>query len=129
MQARATWLRDPIARNPDLLTWIGGRRARWPILSPAWMAVAWLAILDARAVRDYVSMLDESGTLPADSLPLRCPVLAPYGDTYTWVRYALAVHEGGPWRLRWTNIDNAPVGRAVYWNSAYVHLVGVAGSC
>lgn len=103
------------------------RRLRWLLLVLSWAVVGWLSVLDTLAVRDYVSMLDDSGTLPADSLPLTRSAPAEYADAHTWVRYALAVQEGGPWRTRWTDIDNAPVGREVHWTSGFVHLIAVAG--
>jgi len=46
----------------------GQPRSRWLILCLAWAVVAWLGTLDALAMRDYVAMLDDSGTLPVDSL-------------------------------------------------------------
>lgn len=103
------------------------RRTRWFILVVTWAIVAWLAVLDSLAVRDYVSMLDESSLLPADSLPLARSAPADFADAHTWVRYALAVEEGGPWRVRWTDIDNAPVGREVHWSSGLVHVIAAAG--
>lgn len=89
--------------------------------------VAWFAARDAFAVRDYIALLDESGTLAPDSLPLRRSVPSAYADTRTWVRYALAIDEGGPWRVRRTEDDNAPRGREVHWNSAFAHLIAYAG--
>jgi tetratricopeptide (TPR) repeat protein len=103
------------------------RRARWSLLAVAWAIIASLGVLDSLAVRDYVSMLDESSLLPSDSLPLARPAPADYADAQTWVRYALAVEDGGPWRVRWTDIDNAPVGREVHWSSGLVHVISSAG--
>jgi tetratricopeptide (TPR) repeat protein len=104
-----------------------GRWIRWSVVALAWIIIAWLAALDSLAVRDYVSMLDESSLLPADSLPLARSAPADHADAHTWVRYALAVQEGGPWRVRWTDIDNAPAGREVHWSSGLVHIISSAG--
>ena len=105
------------------------RRVRWFTLAVAWAVIGWLGVVDTLAVRDYVSMLDESSILPAESLPLVRSAPADYADAHTWVRYALAVEEGGPWRTRWTDIDNAPVGREVHWSSGLVHIISSAGGC
>src|SRR5690348_3179350 len=72
-------------------------------------------------------MLDDSGTLPAESIPLRSTVPADYADAYTWTRLALGL-KGGPFaRVRETQIDNYPYGREVHWNSAFVDLIAAAG--
>lgn len=101
--------------------------ARWIILVAVWLVVAALGFADALATRDYVALLDDSGMLPADALPLHRPVPAPYADAQTWTRLALAVDTTGGWQVRHTNIDDAPTGRDVHWNSAFVHLIALAG--
>jgi hypothetical protein len=103
------------------------RRAKWSILSLAWVIISVLALLDSLAVRDYVALLDGTATVSADSLPLQRAVPSDYADAQTWVRHALALQEGGGWQLRHTDIDNAPAGRDVHWNSAFAHAVSVAG--
>ena len=40
-------------------------------------------------------------------------------DGETWIRHALALTEGNSLRLRETDIDNAPHGREVHWNSGW----------
>jgi tetratricopeptide (TPR) repeat protein len=100
---------------------------RWLILSLVWILVACLATLDSLAVRDYVALIDASGTVAADSLPFVRPVPADYADAQTWVRYAIALDSGAPWQLRHTDIDNAPSGRDVHWNSAFAQLIAAAG--
>ncbi|MEO5816042.1 MAG: hypothetical protein ABIT20_12260 [Gemmatimonadaceae bacterium] len=102
-------------------------RLRWLILSCVWALIAWLAVLDSLAVRDYVALLDDSAVLPTASLPLRRTVPSDYADAQTWVRYALALDSTAAWRIRHTDIDNAPYGRAVHWNSGFAHLVAAAG--
>jgi tetratricopeptide (TPR) repeat protein len=39
----------------------------------------------------------------------------------------LALDNEGGWRLRWTDIDNAPRGREVYWSSLFAQAVRGAG--
>lgn len=40
-------------------------------------------------------------------------------DGYVWNRHAEKLGENGNWRLRTTDLDNAPEGREVHWNSAF----------
>jgi hypothetical protein len=103
------------------------RRTKWSILSLAWIVLAVLALLDTLAVRDYVALLDGTAAVSADGLPLQRSVPSDYADAQTWVRHALALQEGGGWQLRHTDIDNAPAGREVHWNSAFAHAISVAG--
>jgi hypothetical protein len=102
-------------------------RARWIALALAWLVVALLAVVDARAERDYVTLLDESGMLPTDSLAMTRPVPANYADAQTWTRYAVAIEHGAPRRLHFTHDDNAPAGRAVHWNTAFMNAIALAG--
>ena len=101
--------------------------ARWLILIVTWSILAILVIAESGAMREYVAMLDASSTLPDDSLSLHRAAPADYADAYTWTRLAVAAEEGAPWQTRWTNIDNAPYGREVHWNSLLVHLIAGAG--
>ncbi|HEY4306385.1 MAG TPA: hypothetical protein VGM82_18065 [Gemmatimonadaceae bacterium] len=113
---------SPVARLSDERPAV-----RWIILGCVWLLVLALAVADTLATRDYVAMLDDSGTLPADSLPMRRALPAPYADAQTWTRLALAADTSGDWQIRRTMIDNAPDGREVHWNSGFVHLVAIAG--
>ena len=49
-------------------------------------------------------------------------------DVDMWIRYALALLEGeeGP-RSHHTNVDNAPAGREVHWNSALTWWIAGLG--
>ncbi len=40
-------------------------------------------------------------------------------DGYVWNRHAEKLGENGQWRVRHTDMDNAPEGREVHWNSAF----------
>jgi len=44
-------------------------------------------------------------------------------DGYKWIPYARHMAATGEWRLRWTDTDNAPNGRAVHWNSGLAWLL------
>ncbi|HEY9227617.1 MAG TPA: hypothetical protein VIP11_13260, partial [Gemmatimonadaceae bacterium] len=106
-----------------------GFRRWWQllILPACWLIILAVATADVLATRDYVAMLDESSTLPADSLPFQRDSPAEYGDTRTWVRYAVSLGGTTQWQLRRTDIDNAPFGRDVHWSSAFAHLLTAAG--
>jgi len=88
----------------------------WLILVVVWTAVTYAVITESLAMRGYIGMLNDSGTLPAETLPLRSIVPADYADAYTWTRLALGL-SGAPARVRETRIDNYPDGREVHWNS------------
>jgi tetratricopeptide (TPR) repeat protein len=105
-----------------------GPRARWLIMGATWAFVAVLALWHTAVMRDYVGLLDQVGrpAVPAD-LPMVRPLPGSFADAQAWVRYALACQEGAPWQVRHTTIDNAPQGREVHWNSAFVHAVSAAG--
>lgn len=49
-------------------------------------------------------------------------------DPYCWLTYAQQMIEHGTWRVRWTDFDNVPVGRAVHWSQSVSWcLVGLGG--
>ncbi len=105
-------------------------RTRWLVLSAVWMLVALLAAWHAFAFRDYVELLNRAAPrVPPAVTPLQRIAPTNYADAQTWVRYALEFDRGAPWRVRFTQNDNAPVGREVHWNSAFAHLVATAGRC
>ncbi|MDQ8166095.1 MAG: hypothetical protein P3A28_10125 [Gemmatimonadota bacterium] len=104
-----------------------GRRARWVIMAVVWVMVAILALRDSSATRDYVAMLDASGTRQTDSLPLVRPAPAGRADATVWARLAIESANNGSARLRRTEMDNAPTGRDVHWNSALIQLVALSG--
>jgi hypothetical protein len=39
-------------------------------------------------------------------------------DSYLWMTYARRIANGETWRVRWTESDNAPYGRAVHWSQS-----------
>ena len=103
-------------------------RTRWLIMLGAWALVAALVLWHTRATRDYIAVLDGAGLRGGTATtPLRRPCPSNFADAQTWLRYALALQEGAPWQVRFTDIDNAPAGREVHWNSAFAHLIAAAG--
>lgn len=93
-----------------------------------WLVAATFVVWHAGAVATY---LDRVSATTFSSAPVETPLrrvpqaLAPDGQV--WVRHALALAESGEWRLRSTNIDNAPDGRPVYWNSAWALWLEACG--
>jgi hypothetical protein len=53
------------------------------------------------------------------------PAFAP--DAQVWIRHGLSLDEGDALRLRHTDIDNAPMGREVHWNSGWAWAIAGAG--
>lgn len=94
-----------------------------------WIICAALILLHARAVRDYVGLLNGIGMKNPRSAatPLRQVVPARYADAQMWVRHVLTAEETGVARLRFTPVDNAPEGRPVHWSSGFAWLVRGAG--
>jgi len=48
-------------------------------------------------------------------------------DGQTWIRHSLALAEGNNLRLRETDLDNAPAGREVHWNSGWAWWLVLMG--
>jgi tetratricopeptide (TPR) repeat protein len=61
--------------------------------------------------------------------PLKQAFPAFAADSQTWIRHALTLLESHSLRLRHTDIDNAPYGREVHWNSAWAWVIALAGQC
>jgi hypothetical protein len=70
-----------------------------------------------------VHYLDRVSATRFSAEPLNTPMqrvpqyIAPDGQM--WIRDSLAMVNEGRWRLRSSDIDNAPDGRAIYWNSGW----------
>ncbi|HVU34795.1 MAG TPA: hypothetical protein VHE61_15285 [Opitutaceae bacterium] len=105
------------------------RRIRWLVLGLAWLVAATAIGIHAWETRAYLDLVGRAGLRGASeaSTPLRQPVLSFAADAQTWIRYALQLDEGHSLRLRYTHLDNAPVGREVHWNSAWAWLIAGAG--
>lgn len=110
-----------------LTTEASGRR--WMILSAVWVALSMIVFVHAIIVRDYLSVVGSLGIRPGATVttPLKQAYPAFAADAQTWVRHALSLSEGKQVRLRHTDIDNAPQGREVHWNSAWGWTIALAG--
>ncbi len=105
-------------------------RRRWILLGAAWMITAILIALHTRIVADYVDLLDEAGQREGGdrSTPLRQIIPAHYGDAQMWIRHVINGHETGQARIRFTTVDNAPLGREVHWSSGLPWLIRSAAA-
>src|SRR5690349_5193985 len=95
----------------------------------AWAVVAALLVPHMLAVRDhlsYVGSLGLRGKAEA-STPFKMPYPDGDVDAQEWVQHAYDLLNGHQLQLRHTDIDNAPVGREVHWNSAWAWTVAGAG--
>ena len=104
-------------------------RYRWLVMAAVWVVLAALVFSHARLIRDYLGVAGELGLRgeAAPSTPLAQPYPAFAADAHTWVRHALTLSEGRQSRLRFTDMDNAPDGREVHWNSAWGWIIALGG--
>ena len=98
-------------------------------MSIAWALAALLLFSDASHMRDYLELAGRLGLRgkAEASTPLRQAYPAMANDAMTWVRHSLSLAEGDRLRLRHTQIDNAPDGREVHWNSGWAWAIAGAG--
>ena len=98
-------------------------------LALTWALVALVLFHDTRAVRDYLASATALGLRGEKNVSTpfaqAFPAYAP--DAQVWIRHSLALLEGEGPQLRHTNIDNAPMGREVHWNSAWAWTIAGAG--
>jgi hypothetical protein len=73
-------------------------------------------LIDSVTVR-LCRELDGPNAKPTEVLPV--PLLEIAFDGYVWNRHAEKLGENGDWRSRFTDMDNAPKGREIHWNSAF----------
>ena len=95
----------------------------------AWALAALALFHDARNVRDYDALNSGLGLRGQAEAPTPLKQMYPSfaADAQTWVRHAISLVEGNGPRLRHTDIDNAPFGREVHWNSAWAWTIAGAG--
>ena len=105
-----------------------GARPRLIVLI-AWLFASGLVVWHQRIVDRYLVIAGDLGIRPEGRAvtPLTMAYPAFAADAQTWVRHALSLLEGNDLRLRYTSIDNAPVGREVHWNSAWAWCIALAG--
>ncbi len=102
----------PVARRAGILPWVGFVAVL--VACAAW-AIVHAFLVDAVTVR-LCNEADRS--VPVEKrMPVFLSEIA--FDGYTWNRHAEKLGEGGQWRVRHTDFDNAPDGREVHWNSAF----------
>lgn len=102
---------------------------RWAVLIPAWLILGALIAAHAIYLERYLGVANGLGLRGAANAgtPLQAAYPGFAADAQTWVRHALTLLEGDQIRLRWTDIDNAPHGREVHWNSAWAWAIAGAG--
>lgn len=93
-----------------------------------WLLAAGFATWHAVAVARYLDRVTETRfTAEPLTTPLQRVPQAIAPDGQVWVRHAIALAESGSWRLRSTDIDNAPEGRAIYWTSGWALWLEACG--
>jgi tetratricopeptide (TPR) repeat protein len=108
-----------IASRKCLLAWLG--------LGLVWTFCAFALIKFTRATESYLRCISNISSTAENKTPLRTPTFNFAADAQTWTRYALQLEEEGHFQLRHTQIDNAPVGREVHWNSAWAWIIALNG--
>ena len=73
-------------------------------------------LIDQVTVR-LVREMDGPNAKPTEVLPV--PLLEIAFDGYVWNRHAEKLFGNGQWRVRFTDMDNAPDGREVHWSSGF----------
>jgi tetratricopeptide (TPR) repeat protein len=105
-------------------------RARWLVLVTVWALSASALYLQARLVDEYLTLVAHLGSRPGQP-PVVTPLKRVYpafaADAQMWVPHALSLLDGNSVQLRYTTLDNAPVGREVHWNSAWAWTIAGAG--
>jgi hypothetical protein len=101
----------------SFLLWLGG-----------WALAVSFVLWHANSVERYLDRVTATRftNAPLDT-PLRRIPQAISADGQMWVRHSLAMAESGAWRLRSSEIDNAPEGRPIYWNSAWALWLSACG--
>ncbi len=81
-------------------------------------------LIDSVTVR-LCREIDGPTAKPTEVLPV--PLLEIAFDGYVWNRHAEKLGENGEWRSRFTDMDNAPEGREIHWNSAFAWYLRALG--
>lgn len=104
-------------------------RTRWLVLGATWVVLATFLAFHVQQIRGYIGLLDSMCRRGATQLstPLQLPTPTMFADAQTWTRHALGVLETNDWRVRHTQIDNAPIGREVHWHSGLAWLIALGG--
>jgi tetratricopeptide (TPR) repeat protein len=101
-------------------------RARWLAVFLAALLVVVLGhawIMSGQSARaSKLARPDVQITLPYQQIRPEFTV-----DGHMWIRYAVRLLEGEGPQLRTTDVDNAPHGREVHWNSGYAWWLALGG--
>lgn len=105
-------------------------RIRWFVLVAVWSAAVFALTTQTKMVADYLDLAGRLGLrgAAAPATPMQAAYPAFAADGQVWVRHALALLHDDQMRLRHTQIDNAPDGREVHWNSAWAWTIAGAGA-
>lgn len=101
------------ASGGEILSWCGFTA----ILIACIGYVLFHAFLIDRVTVRLCSEMDGPDAKPTEVLPV--PLLEIAFDGYVWNRHAEKLGEDGEWRVRFTDMDNAPYGREVHWSSGF----------
>jgi hypothetical protein len=97
----------------EILSWCGFTA----ILIACMGYVLFHAFLIDRVTVRLCREMDGPEAKPTEVLPV--PLLEIAFDGYVWNRHAEKLGEDGEWRVRYTDMDNAPEGREVHWSSGF----------
>jgi hypothetical protein len=105
----------PLATNPAarFLSWAGF----CAVLLGCIAYVLFHAYLIDQVTMRLCREMDGPNAKPTEVLPV--PLLEIAFDGYVWNRHAEKLGENGEWRVRFTDMDNAPEGREVHWSSGF----------
>ncbi|HKS05871.1 MAG TPA: tetratricopeptide repeat protein [Gemmatimonadaceae bacterium] len=102
-------------------------RVRWGVMGGVWLLVAlFLAVHTATVTEHLDSVAQRAQRRGAPPTPMSAAYLPGTVDGLIWVRHAKSLLDGGGPQLRHTDMDNAPSGRAVHWNSAWAWTIAGA---
>lgn len=125
MAARSTVVTDPISQKSAPSA--GKLPFGGAILITTWVLLAVAVVTTTVSIKEHlqqVSALDET----ARSADLPTSVYVPGNiDGRAWFRHAEAVLDGKAFRIRHTDIDNAPAGRDVHWSSGWTWIIAGSG--
>jgi tetratricopeptide (TPR) repeat protein len=102
-------------------------RIRWSIMGGVWLLVAlFLAVHTATIAEHLEAVAHRAKRNGAPPTPMSAAYLPGTVDGVVWVRHARSLLDGHGPQLRHTDIDNAPGGRDVHWNSAWAWTIAGA---
>lgn len=79
------------------------------------------------AVERYLDRVTATRFADDATTPLRRIPQAIAPDGQMWIQHSIGMVEHSKWRLRSSEIDNAPAGRPIYWSSGWAIWLSVCG--